>query len=111
MSVRLIDIARVIRSKNSGPFELTLDILFRERQDFERLRELGFFSRELVSRLYGVSDNEISGIIYFEPAQAVKITLRRRMVSGAPGDSDIYGAQQHAPLLDLEVPLDYAAEN
>ena len=111
MNVRLIDIARVIRSKNPGPFELTLDILFRERQDFERLRKLGFFSRELVSRLYGVSDNEISGIIYFEPAQAVKITLRRRMVSGAPGDSDIYGAQQHAPLLDLEVPLDYSAEN
>ena len=111
MSIRLIDIARVIRSKNSGPFELTLDILFRERHDFERLRELGFFSRELVSRLYGVSDHEISGIIYFEPAQAVKITLRRRIVSGAPGDSDIYGAQQHAPLLELEVPLDYAAEN
>lgn len=111
MSVRLIDIARVIRSKNSGPFELTLDILFRERSDFDRLREVGFFSRELVSRLYGVSDTDISGIIYFEPAQAVKITLRRRMVSGAPGDSDIYGAQQHAPLLDLEVPLDQAAEN
>jgi hypothetical protein len=105
VSVRLIDIARVIRSKNSGPFELTLDILFRERQDFERLTQLGFFSRALVTRLYGVSDAEISGIIYFEPAQAVKITLRRRIVSGAPGDSDIYGAQQHAPLLDLEVPL------
>ena len=53
-----------------------------------------------------MSDEEISGIIYFEPAQAVKITLRRRVVSGAPGDSDIYGAQQHAPLLDLEVPIE-----
>jgi len=111
VSVRLIDIARVIRSKNSGPYELTLDILFRERQDFERLRRLRYFSRELVSRLYRVSDAEISGIIYFEPAQAVKITMRRRIVSGAPGDSDIYGAQQHAPLLDLEVPLGNTAEN
>jgi hypothetical protein len=104
VSARLIDTARVIRSKNSGPFELTLDILFRDRRDFDRLQQGGFFSRALVSRLYGVSDDEISGIIYFEPAQAVKITLRRRIVSGTPGDTDIYGAQQHAPLLELEVP-------
>lgn len=104
MSVRLTDVARVIRSKNSGPFELTLDILFKDRRDFERARRTGFIDRALIGRLYGVSDEEISGIIYFEPAHAVKITLRRRVVSGAPGDSDIYGAQQHAPLLDLEMP-------
>jgi hypothetical protein len=28
--------------------------------------------------------------------------MRRPVVSGSPGDSDVYGAQQHAPLLDIE---------
>ena len=55
-------------------------------------------------RLYRVPVNDIFGIIYFEPAQAVKITMRRRVLSGALGDGDIYGAQQHAPLLDIEFP-------
>ncbi|HEY0296778.1 MAG TPA: DUF4387 family protein [Bordetella sp.] len=34
--------------------------------------------------------------------------MPRRIPSGAVGDTDIYGAQQHAPLLDIDVPLDIA---
>jgi hypothetical protein len=111
MNIRLTDVARVIRSKNSGPFELTLDILFQDRRHFELARRARWINRELIARLYGVPMDDISGIIYFEPAHAVKITLRRRIVSGAPGDTDIYGAQQHAPLLDLEFAVATSAED
>jgi Domain of unknown function (DUF4387) len=93
--------ARVIRSKNSGPYELTLDVMFRDRAAFERARSAGVFTPGLVSRLYGVSESEVLGVTWFEPANAVKMTLRRRVASGSPGDTDIYGAQQHAPLLSL----------
>ncbi len=102
MKKRLLDVAQVIRSKNSGPYELTLDILFTERRHFELFRRRGIISPELICRLYGVAAADIAGVIYFEPAGAVKITMRRPVVSGAPGDSDVYGAQQHAPLLDIE---------
>ena len=48
--------------------------------------------------------------IQFDPKSGVgsiawKATLPRRIPSGAVGDTDVYGAQQHAPLLDIEVPL------
>lgn len=33
--VPLRDIAKVIRSKNAGPFRLTLDVIFSSREDFE----------------------------------------------------------------------------
>jgi hypothetical protein len=59
-------------------------------------------SAELICRLYCIPPSDILGILYFEPAQAVKITMKRRIPSGALGDSDIYGAQQHAPLLEIE---------
>ena len=49
-----------------------------------------------------VTDNEVA-VIPFDVAYAIKITLPRKIPSGSPGDTDIYGAQQHAPLLDLEV--------
>ena len=101
MSVRLTDIASVIRSKNAGPGELTLDIVFDSRDWYERVVARGVFSRELVAALYGVDEASVLTIIPFEPAAAVKITIRRPLVSGAIGDGDIYGAQQHAPLLGL----------
>jgi hypothetical protein len=102
MKRSILEAARVIRSKNSGPYELTLDIMFTERRYFDLFRDKGIVSKELVCRLYGVEPSEILGIVYFEPSNAVKVTLRRRVASGAPGDTDIYGAQQHAPLLSIE---------
>jgi hypothetical protein len=32
-------------------------------------------------------------------------TFERRIASGAIGDTDVYGPQQHAPLLDIEIPF------
>jgi hypothetical protein len=96
------EVARVIRSKNAGPYELTLDVIFSERRHFELFRERGIIDAALVSRLYGVSASDVRGVVYFAPANAVKVTIRRRMPSGSPGDTDIYGAQQHAPLLSIE---------
>jgi hypothetical protein len=102
MKKKLTDVARVIRSKNSGPFELTLDVMFKSRAEFEAFRALGVLTPKLVAGMYGVPESYILKILYFEPANAVKVTLRRPLPSGAPGDSDIYGAQQHAPLMAFE---------
>ena len=102
-SRRLIDIAKVIRSKNSGPYELTLDIMFKDKTTYERFKRRRIINRKMISKLYGMPKKDILGIIYFEPAKAVKITIRRLIPSGSPGDSDIYGAQQHAPLLYLKI--------
>jgi hypothetical protein len=102
MKRSILEVARVIRSKNSGPFELTLDIMFSARASFELFRARNIITRELIGGLYGVDPADVLGIVYFEPCSALKVTLRRRIPSGAPGDTDIYGAQQHAPLLSLE---------
>jgi hypothetical protein len=102
MKKSILDAARVIRSKNSGPYELTLDIMFTDREMFELFRSRGIISSELICRLYRVTPADILGIVYFEPSNAVKVTIKRRIPSGAQGDTDIYGAQQHAPLLGIE---------
>lgn len=101
MKRSILQAARIIRSKNSGPYELTLDIMFKNKRYFDYFRKRRLITPGRMAALYGVTPKEILGIIYFEPAYAVKITLRRHLPSGAPGDSDIYGAQQHAPLLNL----------
>ena len=104
MGVKLIDIASVIRSKNSGPYELTLDIIFKDRKWYEKMKAAGLINRPLISRIYGLPEEDVLDIIEFDPAAAIKINLRRPIVSGDIGDTDIYGAQQHAPLMGLEFP-------
>ena len=105
MKTILVDIASVIRSKNSGPYELTLDIIFNEFEDFERIRKGGFINKDLICSLYNVKPDKIIGIIAFDPAKAIKATIKRPLCSGDLGETDVYGAQQHAPLLDLEITL------
>lgn len=97
------EIACVIRSKNAGPYELTLDIVFADRAIYDRLACSEQISRTVIANLYNVPPEDISRIIWFEPAKALKIVMRRRVISGSPGDADVYGAQQHAPLIDLKV--------
>ena len=102
MGVKLIDIAAVIRSKNSGPYELTLDIIFKDREWYEKVKKAKAIHPGLISKIYGLPEEEVLDIIEFDPAGAIKINLKRPIVSGDIGDTDIYGAQQHAPLLGIE---------
>ncbi|MCX8160377.1 MAG: DUF4387 domain-containing protein [Candidatus Saccharicenans sp.] len=98
----ILQVARVIRSKNSGPFELTLDIMFREKRYFNLFKEKKIITARKIARLYRIPESDVLKIVYFEPSQAIKVTIKRKIPSGAPGDTDIYGAQQHVPLFNLE---------
>ncbi len=100
---RLADLAGVVRSKNAGALHLTLDVMFEDEATYRRVRDSGALDAARIAALYRVSHNQVA-VIPYDAALAVKITLPRAVPSGDPLDSDVYGAQQHAPLLDLEVP-------
>ncbi|MCE1157453.1 MAG: DUF4387 domain-containing protein [Spirochaetia bacterium] len=102
MRTKLRDIASVIRSKNSGPYELTLDILFKRTEDFERFSSMNIIDKTLIARLYKIDKNQVLSIVKFPQAKAIKATIVRPCGSGDLGERDVYGAQQHAPLMNLE---------
>ena len=103
-TIALTELARVIRSKNAGPFELTLDVFFNDHHAFETARDANVIDKPLIAKIYRVNLDEVLGVTWFEPANALKITLRRAISSAAPGDADVFGAQQHVPLMRLEIP-------
>ena len=43
-------------------------------------------------------------IINCDAANAIKITIPRPTISGDVDDTDVFGGQQHGPLVDVEVP-------
>ena len=100
----LADLAKTIRSKNAGVDKITFDVIFADRAAYDRVRKSGVLSREAVCRIFGVGPGEITDHVAFDPALAIKFTMRRRLTSGSPGDADIFGSQQYGPLLGIEVP-------
>jgi hypothetical protein len=100
--MKLADIAQVIRSKNAGPRRLTLDLMFATDSDYQRVTQSPALSRANIAALYAQSIEDVT-VIPYPVGRAIKIVLARPIMAGDPGDRDVYGAQQHAPLLGLEI--------
>lgn len=97
------DTARLIRSKNAGPFYVTFDVMFDSRENYERACRSKALSVEAISRMYDVP-SQLVELYHYEPAWSIKFTLPRRIPSCDLGDTDTHACQQFAPLVDL--PLD-----
>ncbi len=100
----LRDIAQIIKSKNAGPFMLTIDVLFEDAARYRQVKATGVLNAALFARLYNVAEADVLFTPY-DTALAFKATLPRLVPAGDFGDTDVYGAQQHAPLLDVDIPL------
>ena len=101
---KLSQLAKTIRSKNAGVDKITFDVIFSDRGPYERVKRARVLTRETVAKLYGIPQERICDFVEFDPANAIKFTIFRERPSGSPGDPDIFGSQQYAPLLDLDVP-------
>jgi hypothetical protein len=102
--VKLVDLARTIRSKNAGSYRLTFEIIFDDYQTYDRVRLTGVLSAGLISRLYHIPPEDVTHFVEFDPGNAIKATIRRPTVSGDLDDSDVFGCQQQVPLFDVEIP-------
>jgi hypothetical protein len=105
MSTSLLrDLAPIIRSKNAGPFLMTLDIIFDNTLRYEAVRDAAVISRESIATLYGISNADRIDVYYNDAARAIKVCMPSRTPSGHFRCTDVYGAQQYFPLLDIAVP-------
>jgi Domain of unknown function (DUF4387) len=103
---QLYDLAQVMRSKNAGPFQTTIDLMFSDISTYNRVLSSGALSVSRVAQLYGVRPDEVE-VIPFAAVRAIKVTIPRKWGdcgSGSAGDRDVYGAQQHGPLIGIEIP-------
>jgi len=105
-TMKLVDLAKTIRSKNAGTDLLTFDIVFREKEKYEMVKRSGVINKKLVSRIYNIGEEMITDFVEYDPAYAIKFTIRRKRLSGSAGDADVFGCQQYAPLLDIEIPVE-----
>lgn len=108
---RLYDLAAVIRSKNSGPFQITLDVLFDRAGVYYEIKKSGAICKERIASIYRMDVSRIQEPVFFDTALGFKVTFDRSISSGTAGDRDVYGAQQHAPLSELKIALSEDTED
>jgi hypothetical protein len=99
----LAELARLIRSKNAGPFELTFDIMFEDAAAYRRVKDSGVLTRERIAACYGLAPDKVKFFLC-DNALAIKASIPRPVFQGDPRDSDGHGGQQYAPLMDIEIP-------
>lgn len=101
---KLSELAKTIRSKNAGVNKITFDIIFRTADVYETVKCSKALTRATVAKLFNIPEERIADFVEYDPGFAIKFTIYRLRPSGSPGDPDIFGAQQYAPLLDVEIP-------
>lgn len=96
-------LARLIRSKNAGPWMLTIDIMFPDVEKYKFVVESGEIRPEVISKLINVPAVDLE-IYFYPPANAIKISFPRAVPNGHRLDNDLFGGQQFAPLVHMEIP-------
>jgi hypothetical protein len=100
---------RLIRSKDAGPFMLTLDLFFADAAVHTAFRESGLLDALPVAKLYGIDPAEVD--TYDMPeVSALKISFPRPIPSGDFGDTDITGGQQYALLVEYLAQQNYGPD-
>ena len=102
--MKLIELTKMLRSKNAGPLWLTMDLSFESQELLEKVLASGALNEKTIAELYEVPQEQVR-IIPYPVVNAVKITVPRIVPSGDLLDTDIYGCQQHMALANLEVEL------
>lgn len=98
-----LDRFRVIRSKNAGPFIITLDAITRHLSDFEKIKTA--LTKAAIATTYNIPLTDVISIGYYDELQACKVCIKRRRPAGEFGDADCYGMNQEEPFARLLVSL------
>src|SRR5437588_400091 len=94
----IADLAVLVRSKNAGPFWLTIDVMFDNPEAYRRVRDSEAINRAGIAQMYGRDPVDII-VVNHDAALAIKVSFPRPQRPGSKYDSDVYGGQQYAPLL------------
>ena len=97
---RLDTLAAKVRSKNAGPFWVTIDIFCGDGAVFDRVRT--GLSSERLGRALRVRPERLKRFELPDLA-VVKISLPRPAVQGSPGDRDMHGAALGALIGEIAI--------
>lgn len=103
MPETLQDLAIEVRSKNAGPFWVTMELFMRDEAAYAVAADPGFLNEGVIGRLYGVPADGVQ-VFRIPSLNVVKISFPRPVPQGSLHDRDIHAGQHHVPLAVLPLP-------
>lgn len=103
------DISSLLRSKNSGPFEITLDVMFESQAAYQLVKWSNFLNTAAMAKLFRIAEDEIVWDGFFDQALAYKVTVPRMRkgkptASGGYMENDVHASQQYIAFMNLSLP-------
>ena len=98
----LKEIAQYVRSKNAGPFWVTIDVFCADEVSFARLTQAPLLSPAGIAAVYGVKEQDVR-IFHDAPLRVIKISFPRKIIQGSLGDADSHAGQYFVALLDHDI--------
>jgi hypothetical protein len=98
----LQQVCRHIRSKNAGPFWVTIDFFFDSRDSFERYHASAAIGPDAIAAAYGVD----AAMVRHYPVpelNVLKVSYPRAGVQGGQVERDMHSGQQYVRLLGIEL--------
>jgi hypothetical protein len=97
------DLALEVRSKNAGPFWMTLEAFMPDDATYRIAETL--ITADVVAELYHVAPHSLQ-LFRIPKLRVVKVSFPRPIVQGSLHDRDMHAGQHHVPLANLPIPLD-----
>jgi Domain of unknown function (DUF4387) len=99
---RLGEVCRHIRSKNAGPFWITVDLFFRDADSYRSYKDDPNISARTFAERFN-ADESLVKVVRVDSLMVVKVSYPRPNPQGWQGERDMHAGQQYVSLLDLEL--------
>ena len=99
---KVTDVCAHVRSKNAGPFWITIDLRFADRAAFDRYAGSAALQPQAIGQLFEVDIAQVKRFPVPELC-VLKISYPRQRPQGGPMERDMHGGQQYIRLLDVEL--------
>jgi cytochrome c oxidase assembly protein Cox11 len=100
--VTVADTAYYVRSKNAGPFWVTVDIFCDTEESYQKFAQSKKLTKDVFAEAYGVDPNLVK-IFYLSNIKVIKISYPRPYPQGGKDERDMHAGQQYAQILDCEI--------
>ncbi|MEV7453477.1 DUF4387 domain-containing protein [Streptomyces nigra] len=97
------DLAHEVRSKNAGPFWVTMELFMRDEDGYRVAADETFLNEGTVARLYQLDEADVQ-LFRIPSLNVVKISFPRPVGQASLRDRDVHSGQHHVPLALLPVP-------
>ena len=99
---KINEICRHVRSKNAGPFWVTVDLFFKDAETFDKYAHSPALGPDLFARLFDTNPQMVKSIPV-KNLHMMKVSYVRPKPQGWMGERDMHQGQSFARLLEEEV--------